>query len=240
MFETTSKNIFSRGGKGIKIDGHYIVCGFGKIGKIVAKELQAKKEKVVVIEKDPERIRLLHEKGIPYIEGDATEEETLLKANIGKAKGIACTLTQDADNLYVTLTARELNPNIVIVTRAENESSVKKLIKAGANKVITPYEAGAVKIAEYLTKREIVEIVDFIINAEPLQYAIKQVALERTNPLINKTLKEANLRQKYGILVIGIIRGEKTIINPSPDEILRENDILVVIGEAGKLTAQNL
>ncbi|MDI6851637.1 MAG: potassium channel protein, partial [bacterium] len=240
LFETTFNNLLSRRGKEIKMDGHYIVCGFGKIGSIVTKELQAKKEKVIVIEKDPERIRLLREKEIPYIEGDATEEETLLKANIGKAKGIACTLTEDADNLYVTLTARELNPNIVIVSRAENEASVKKLIKAGANKVITPYEAGAIKIAEYLRKKEILEIVDFIINAEPLQYAIKQLALEKSHPLINKTLREAGLRQKYGILVIGIIRGDKTIINPSPDEILRENDILVVIGEAGKLTTQNL
>jgi voltage-gated potassium channel len=240
LFETTFSNLLLKRRKEIKMEGHHIICGFGRIGSIVAKELHGKNEKFVVIEKDPEKIRILQEKGFPYIEGDATEEETLLMANIKKAKGIACTLTEDADNLYVVLTARELNPNIVIVSRAENESSVKKLIKAGANKVITPYEEGAIKIAEYLTKREIVEIVDFIINAEPVQYAIKQLVLDKHHPLVNKTLREAGLRQKHGLLVIGIRRGEKTIFNPSPDEVLRENDVLVVIGEAEKLKGENL
>lgn len=237
LFENTIDQIFiGRRKKGEKImEKHFIVCGFGRIGSIVARELHKRKQKFIVIEKDPEKIRILEEKGFPYIEGDATNEEVLHLANIKKARGIACTLREDADNLYTALTARELNPEILIVSRAENESSVKKLMKAGVTKVITPYEEGAVKIAEFLLNRDTIELVDFIINTEHLSYAIKEVTIPENSSLAWKNLREAGLRKNFGILVIGIKREDGTIFNPSPDEVLKPGDILIIIGEVPNL-----
>ncbi len=237
VFENALKDLFGKRRSLSNMKNHYIVCGIGRIGSIVAREFHEKNKPFVVIERDSEKIRQLEEKGFPFIEGDATEEETLLRANIKQAKGIACALSEDADNLYVALMAKELNPEITIVSRAEHEHSVRRLLKAGVQKVVTPYEEGALKIAEYLISQESIEIVDFFVNAEQLQYAIKPVTIGKNSGLAGKTIREAGLRNKYGILIIGIKGGRQTLFSPSPDEKLREDDILLVIGEAEKLSA---
>ncbi|MEO0198326.1 MAG: potassium channel protein [candidate division WOR-3 bacterium] len=232
FFENTIVNFLTRkntGAKGMK--NHYIICGFGRIGSIVARELHRKGQKFVIIEKDPERIKILQDKEYPFIEGDATEEETLIKAGIKEARGVACALNADADNLYVTLTAKELNPNILIISRAENENSVKKILKAGATRVITPYEEGALKIAQFLTDSETLDLVDFFIKSQHLSFIIKDIEVDEKSELAGKSLRECRLREKYGALVIAIKRNDKTIINPSPDEVIKAKDTLVVIGD---------
>lgn len=232
FFEATLFGFLTRRRRSLrKMEGHFIICGFGRLGQFVSKELEKEKKQFVVIEKDPQCIEILRERGYSFIEGDAREEETLLKAGIKKAKGIAVLLSSDADNLYVVFTARELNSNIFIVSKAEDELSYKKLIKAGVNKVILPYEEGGIKIAQTLLRPNLLEFVDFIVQRQHLSLRVEEIEVKKEHEFSGKTLKDSGLREKYGMIAIAIRKGENMIFNPGPEEILNPGDILILMGE---------
>lgn len=214
-----------------KMENHFIICGFGRLGQFVARELEKEKKKFIVIEKEPEGIVILKEKNYAFIEGDAREEETLIKAGIKKAKGIACLLGNDADNLYVVFAAKELNPNILIVSKAEDEFSYKKLVKAGAHRVILPYEEGGMKIAQTLLRPSLLEFVDFIVQREHLSLRVEELEVKENHEFSNKPLKDSGLRQRYGMIAIAIRREGKMIFNPAPEEIIKPGDVLILMGE---------
>lgn len=232
FFETALFDFLKRRRRSLrKMEGHFIICGFGRLGQFVSKELEKEKKQFVVIEKDPECVEILREKEYAFIEGDAREEEILLKAGIKKAKGIATLLGNDADNLYVVFTARELNPTIFIVSKAEDEFSHKKLIKAGANRVILPYEEGGIKVAQTLLRPNLLEFVDFIVQRQHLSLRVEEIEVKEGHEFSGKRLKDSGLREKYGMIAIAIRKGDNMIFNPGPEEILNPGDILILMGE---------
>ncbi len=232
FFETTLFDFLTRSRRSLrKMEGHFIICGFGRLGQFVSKELEREKKEFIVIEKSPECIEILREKGYAFIEGDAREEEILLKAGIKRAKGIATLLGNDADNPYIVFTARELNPRILIVSKAEDELSYKKLIKAGANKVILPYEEGGIKIAQTLLRPNLLEFVDFIVQRQHLTLRVEEIEIKEDHEFSGKKLRDSGLREKYGMIAIAIRKGDNMIFNPGPEEILNPGDIIILMGE---------
>ncbi len=233
FFENTVINIFLRRKMREieKLKDHYIVCGYGRLGRFVVRELQKRGKALVVIDRDPEAISELEDKGIPYIEGDAREEEVLIKAGVKRARGIACLLESDADNLYVIFTARELNSDIFIVSRAESELGVGKMRKVGADKVILPYEEGGIKIAQTLLRPSLLEFFDLIIQRDHVSLEVDELIVKEGSRFIGKSLKDSGIRKDYGMIAIAIRKGERIIFNPDPDLVIEKGDILILMGE---------
>lgn len=215
-----------------KLKGHYIICGYGRMGRIIAKELKANGKEVVVIEKnlDPK------EEGYLFVIGDATKDEILKEAGIEKAKGLVSVLSSDSDNLYVVLSARALNPDLFIIARAAEESARKKLKMAGANKVVCPYHIGGLRMAHSLLKPNVVDFWEFITSSEYLNVDIEEIYVSENSPYAGKTLKEAKIGKVFGVIIVGIKRQEGKIeFNPSGESYIMPGDILLAIGPPDKL-----
>lgn len=216
-----------------RMNGHYIICGNGRIGSLISQELQAKKKSFLVIEKDLQTIQELEAANIPHIAGDATNEEILVKAGIGKAKGLIATASSDMTNVYITLIAKELNPNIFVLARAETEDSIKNLERAGANKVISPYLIGGRHMANIILKPTVVDFIELATGEKSKDFYIQMEGfLIRTgSSLIGKTLKDSPIRKEIGLIVVAIKdHTGNMIFNPPAAFTLSENDVLVCIG----------
>ena len=213
------------------LSNHCIICGFGRIGKNIYDFIKDEIP-VVVIEKNPKTLKRLEEKKILYVAGEAFDEEVLLKAGIKRAKSLVAVLGEDAHNEYVSLTARNLNPSIYILARAENPKVAKKLFQAGANKVLSPYVIGARKMALALLKPN---VMDFMEIASPeLRYnlQIEEIVVLPNSPLTGKTIKESNIRQKTNAIILAIKRSSgEMIFNPSADTQIQDGDTLIVLGK---------
>ncbi len=214
-----------------KLKDHCILCGFGRIGKNIY-EFIKDEIPVVVVEKNPRILKRLEEQKILYVAGEAFDEEVLLKAGIKRAKSLIAVLGEDAQNVYVILTARNLNPSIYIVARAENPKVAKKLLHAGANKVLSPYVIGARKMALALLKPN---VMDFMELASPeLKYnlQIEEMVVIPGSPLAGKTIIESNIRKHTNAIILAIKRASgEMIFNPTPDTYIQEGDTLIVLGE---------
>ena len=219
--------------KMMRMNGHYIVCGNGRIGSLICQELHASNKTFVVIDRDPPTNAELEARNIPYVIGDATNEETLEKAGISRAKGLIATATSDVANVYISLIARELNPDIFILARAETEDSIKNLERAGANKVICPYLIGGRHMANIILKPTVVDFVDLATGDTGLDFHIQMEGLliKSGSVLVGKTLKDSPIRKDVGLMVVAIKDHKgKMIFNPPADFILDENIVLVCIG----------
>lgn len=213
------------------LKNHFIICGYGRIGSIVAKELLREGVDVVVIENAGEKINQLNENKILYLEGDATDDRILTKAGINKAKAIITALTTDAQNVYVTLSARQLNPNVTIVARAENEDSIKKLEFAGANRALTPHYLGGLRMAQMVLRPTVISFLDMAIHGDDLNLQMEEIYIPQNSQIAGKNLIEAELRPKFNLIIIAIKKPSgEMIYNPQAGEILQEGDTLIVIG----------
>ena len=216
------------------LENHYIVCGFGRMGKKITQELHKRNKQFVVIEKEIDNMEQFEKCCI--IHGDATEDDVLLQAGIKKAKGLVSVLSTDIANTYTTLSARGLNTNLKIIARAEEESSKGKLIKAGASRVILPYEIGGFRITQALLKPTVVDYIDEVFSRSDIGLEIEEVKIMAGSQLIDKTLAESEIRNAFNIIIIGIYRQDGDLIyNPRSDAKLITNDNLIVIGEREKL-----
>lgn len=214
------------------IKNHFIVCGFGRIGKFVCLELKEKNTPFVVIDKNLEVIEKLKELGYLFVEGDASDDEILKKAGILKAKGLVSVLATDADNVFVTLTAKSLNPNVYIISRAQEEESKSKLLKAGASVVVNPYETEGTRIAELLLRPGIIEFVDIIIRDKRVDLNLEEMIVSKSSEFKDKTLGELSLRQKVNIIIVAIYKKDGSFtFNPKSDYRIEEEDRLIVLGE---------
>jgi voltage-gated potassium channel len=215
-----------------KMSGHVIVCGFGRIGGLVTKELMRRGLTVVVIESRPEAESALREMGIRFLTADATEEEVLLKAGLMKARALVVTVPHDADNVYITLTAHDLRPDIEIIARAEHTSTEPKLRRAGATRVVCPQVAGATMIANILTRPNVVDFVE--IAGRGLKLEMDEYVIGPKSPLAGKTLCDSQVRERGGAIVVAIKRADgETIYSPPPEVGLTEGDTLILVGPAG-------
>jgi voltage-gated potassium channel len=220
-----------------KMNGQFIIAGFGRVGRQVAKEFQKKKVDFVVIEKDAESIQLLEREGLLFVQGEATEDDTLRRAGIDKAKTLISTLPDEAQNVYLTLTARDMNRDLHIIARADYEEGVKKLKRAGANHVVTPHVLGGIRMAMASLRPNVVDFMHSTSLGEG-GLTIEEMMVPDNSRYVGKTLVETNLKQDYGVTVIGIKKaGQDMNIGPGPSTVLQAKDILVVLGPNEKLEA---
>jgi voltage-gated potassium channel len=222
-----------------KLHDHYIICGSGRVGSHLIRDLQATGKPFVVIESDAQRASEFTQREITVLVADATLEESLREVGVERARGLAACLPNDADNVYVVLTARDLNPNLRIVARAAEEQAEAKLLRAGANHVIAPTIIGGHRMAVALTKPAVSEFMDSI-TANELGLGFEQVEVDAASHLAGKELRSTPIRSELDVVVISIRRQEGQIIfNPSGDCRIEAGDILIAIGRGEGLTKLN-
>jgi len=217
-----------------ELEDHYIICGFGRMGKKIVQELHKRNKPFVIIEIEIENPELYH--NYRFLHGDATEDESLIKAGIKKARGLVSVLSTDIANTFTTLSARGLNPDLKIIARAEEESSKEKLMKAGASRVILPYEIGGFRIMQALLKPTVVDYIDEVFSRSDIGLEIEEIKISTASILINKSIAQSDIRSAFNTIIVGIYRTEGELIyNPRPDIQLQQGDNLIVIGEREKL-----
>jgi voltage-gated potassium channel len=214
-----------------KLSGHYIVCGAGRIGARVIREIALRGHDFVVIEGDEVTADRMLSQGYLVLMGDATSDDVLKAAGIERARGLVCAVSSDPDNLYITLTARDLNKDLMIVARANDESAVRRLQKAGANKVVSPSITGSTQMAQVLLKPAVADFMEMASMTEQLELEVEQIEIGGGSPFVDRALKDTGIRSDLDVIVIAIKRGGgKMVFNPAADTIIKEHDALVVIG----------
>lgn len=220
-----------------KLRDHYIICGHGRIGSVIARTLKENNKQFVIIEQNKEEITEVIAKGYVEIEGDAAEDAVLIKAGIERAAGIISVVSSDADNVFITLTARGLNPNINILVRSSGAPGTEtKLKRAGANKVISPYFIGARRMAHFAVRPNVLDFLDLSMYSTSFDLQLEEMLITDKAVIKGYTLMETNIRKLYNIIIVGIKRENgEMIFNPLPDTKLLEGDILIALGEIAKL-----
>ncbi|MBM4294927.1 MAG: potassium channel protein [Deltaproteobacteria bacterium] len=220
-----------------KLYNHYIICGFGRIGEIIARQLKQRGLPVVIVENNPEVLARLETLDYSFVAGDATREEVLLEAGIERAKGLVAVLHSDAGNVYITLTARSLNPNLFIVARGEELGSEQKLLRAGADKVESPHEMGGRKMAHTILRPTVVTFMELAMH-EGVEWSMEEIAVGTTSPLLGLPLKDTGIRQQFNLIIVAIKRADgEMLFNPTPETALHPGDTLIVLGLRKNLEA---
>lgn len=219
-----------------KLKDHYIVCGFGRMGGYISRELRNKSVPYIVIEKDEVlRERLEREKHY-YLYGDATEDEVLIEAGVERARGLVAVVASDADNVYITLTARELNPNIFILARSTDESSESKLKRAGADKVISPYQMGAIRMLHAILRPAVMDFIEIAFHGQSMELQLEEFIVRSDSGLVGSSLKEAEIRKNLGVIIVAIKDSSgKMVFNPSSETKINAGDTLITLGKANDL-----
>lgn len=208
--------------------GHVIVCGWGRVGKAVAHDLARNGRKVVVVDQNPER---LVDVGYPTIVGDATADATMRSAGVEHASALVAALQGDAENLFVTLSSRALNPGLFIVARARAEESIDKLSRAGADRVVNPQELGAARMASFVVQPNVAEFVDVVMHERSMDFRMQEVEITAGSRLAGVSLRDANLRREAGVLVLAV-RGDDGAFttNPDPDLVIHAGNVIIAVG----------
>ena len=221
-----------------KLSDHYIVCGAGRVGSRVVREIARRQLEFVVIESDEMKADRMLTAGHLVLMGDATEEDVLKAAGIERARGIVCALSSDPDNLYLTLTARDLNKTILIVARANDEGGLVRLRKAGANKVVSPIVTGSSQMAQMLLKPAVADVLELATMRDDLELEIEQVGIHPSSPFVGHSLRETDIRSHMDVIVIAIKRAQGSMLfNPSADTVIEQGDALVAMGSHKSLEA---
>jgi voltage-gated potassium channel len=219
-----------------RLKDHYIVCGYGRIGRVLCKNLKRKPLDLVVLEKDREMIPVMDEDKVLYVCGDVLDEANLIKAGIKRAKGLVAVLATDADNVFLVLTARQLNPDIHIVARACQIESKSKLQAAGANNVESPYEMGAVSMAQRILRPTVTNFLDLAFTYKRKEIQMEEIPVNPSSALSNVMLKDSGIRQKFNLIIIAIKKSDDSMLfNPSFETIIKPGDTVIAVGEEANL-----
>ena len=194
------------------LENHYIICGYGRMGKKICQELEENKAKFVVIEKNPTEIENLRIKDYLFVEGDATDDDILTQAGIKKAKGMVAVLHTEAENVFTTLSSRALHPKIFIVARAVEEETESKLLKAGANRVVKPYEIGGHRMTQVLLRPGVVDFIDIIAREKRIDLHIEEIEVKDGSILVGQTLAQSPIRNKLNIIIVAIFQADGKVI----------------------------
>ncbi|MGD8524335.1 MAG: TrkA family potassium uptake protein, partial [Desulfobacterales bacterium] len=223
-----------------ELKDHLIICGFGRIGRTICSELHADNIDFVVIDQDLSGVLEIEKEKYLFLEMDATSEEALKTAGIMRAKALVTAVNSDANNVFITLTAKGLRPDIFVLARASEEKNEEKLIKAGATRVVSPYMIGARRMAQVLKRPTVVDFIDIAMMGSHLGLIMEEAKLSTKSNLIGKSLIDSYLRRDYGIIIVAIkkMSGEM-IFNPMPSETLEAGDVIVVIGKKEDLKRMN-
>jgi voltage-gated potassium channel len=219
-----------------RLKDHYIVCGYGRIGRVLSRYLIQKYLDVVVIEQDENRIPVMNEDGILYVFGAATDEENLVKAGINRARGLLTALGTDADNVFLVLTAKRIKPDIFIVARAIQNATKKTLEAAGADKVISPYDLGARRMAHAILRPTVIHFLELAFTDNSTDIQLEEIPVKSSSRLVDKTLQDSGIRQKFNLIVIAIKKADGVMcFNPLADTKIEGGDTLVAVGEGKNL-----
>jgi voltage-gated potassium channel len=214
-----------------KLSGHYIICGAGRVGRTVARELRARGQSIVFIEKNTDRAEWAANEKIPVVLGSASSEDCLKRAHIDTAKGFVAAVGSDPENLYIVLTARGFRSDLKIIARASEEEATSKLLRAGASQVLSPYFFVGSRIAQLLLRPNVLDFIDAAFGTERLDVEIGEVRIDAKSRLVGKTLGEAAIRQQADVIILGVKPAEGTLLfNPAPETLIRASDTLIVIG----------
>jgi voltage-gated potassium channel len=236
MIEGRVRDILGRRTLNKKIEhlkNHYILCGYGRIGQVLHNHIKANPQiQTVIIEKSPELVSHMELENVLYVAGDASDEETLLKAGIKRAKALIAVLATDTDNVFLVLTARQLNPGIYIMARASSQRAKSKLKAAGANHVESPYDTGAVSMAQRLLRPSVSSFLDFVFDYKLKDIKMEEIPVAPTSPLANVMLKDSGIRQKFNLIIIAIKRTDGTMLfNPSFEAMINAGDTVIAMGK---------
>jgi voltage-gated potassium channel len=214
---------------------HVIVCGWGRVGRAIARNLRASLAEVVVVDISAERLATV---GGAYVQGDATDEEVLRQAGIDRARVFITALNTDADNLYVTLTGRSMRPDLFIVSRAASEQAVSKLLQAGADRVVNPQDLGGARMAALAVQPHVAEFLDVVMHDGSLEFRLAEVEVLPGSALAGQSLRSARVHDLTGTLVLAMREpGSAFRTNPPPTAEIVAGEILIVIGDAGQVSA---
>jgi voltage-gated potassium channel len=219
-----------------RLRGHYIICGYGRIGRILCRTLQQKPVDVVAIERNQDLISAMEQDGVLFIQGEATSEEVLLRAGIRRAVGLVAVLATDTDNVFLVLTARQLAPQLMIIARASLEESKSKLRAAGANVVESPYEIGAFRLAQRIMRPAVTSFLDSAFSDVRKDIQMEELAVGNESALAHLSLKDSGIRQKFNLIIIAIKKIDGAMLfNPSFETVIQPGDTVIAVGEVENL-----
>ena len=215
-----------------RLKDHYIICGYGRIGRVLAHYLTERYLNVVIIEKNESRQTAMDDDGVLYLLGEATDENLLLRAGIKDAKGLITAVATDADNVFLTLIAKHLNPGLFIVARAIQNTAKRTLVAAGANKVISPYDLGARRMAHAILRPTVIKFLELAFADDNTDIQVEEIRVRSTSRLLKVPLKDSGIRQKLDLIILTIKKADGTMIfNPKADTRMETDDTLVVVGQ---------
>lgn len=214
---------------------HVIICGWGRVGRAIATEVEEAGRQLVIVESDPEKLE-----GVTHrvVVGDATKDDVLHKAGIERASSLVAAVDGDAANSFITLSARSLVPSLFIVTRARSHDSSEKLMRAGADRVVNPQSIGGSRMAAFVLRPHVAEFVDVVMHERTLEFRLEEVPVHDGSPIVGQTLRETHLRDKTGALVLALRRADGSFqTNPTPDTQIEAGQVIIAIGTQAELGA---
>lgn len=221
-----------------QLTNHFILCGYGRIGSIIAEEFRRQQIPYVVIDRQPGRVHEVIAAGGMAVEADASRDEVLRRVGIERARGLIAAVGTDAENVYTVLTARVLRPDLYIIARIESQDAEQKLLRAGADRVLSPYQLGGVQMAATALRPAVVDFMRLATSSERMDLAAEQIEVGADTRFVGRSIKDANLRQEFGVIVVAIKRKAGHMeFNPSPEAVIAASDQLVVLGHPDQLKA---
>jgi len=210
---------------------HFIICGYGRIGQAICHELAKDNFDFIVIEHDESKIERLEHDHYLYLSGDAASERMLLEAGLARARGLVTAVASDAVNVFITLTAKELKPDIFILSRAGDLNNEKKLLRAGANRVVSPYYMGGSRMAQILKQPTVIDFLDTALMSRHLGLKMVEFLVSPASSLVGRTILQSGLRRDYGVIILAIKKSNaEMLFNPGPDALFESGDVLVAVG----------
>ena len=215
---------------------HVVICGFGRTGMMLVTDLKSQGHKLVVIENDADRMEEAKNSGCLCINGDATEEDVLVSAGVRQAGTVISALPHDAENVFIVLTCRDLNPDVRIISRAEHVNTKRKLLQAGADRVVMPTVIGAQQMTRLVTRSSTAEFIHLVSDKENLDVELDEIEVLQGSSLVGKTIGDSQIGQQFRLLVVGIKQVDGPIhFNPQAQRMLEVNDVLIVLGQLGDI-----
>jgi voltage-gated potassium channel len=215
-----------------RIRDHYIVCGYGRIGRVITRSLHSKFNDIVVVENNPDLIPVMDSDGVLYLSGNATDETVLKRAGITVARGLIAVLATDTENVFLVLTARQLNPDLYIMARAGHDASKSKLLAAGANQVESPYVMGAINMATKVLRPEVTNFLELALSYRNNQIQMEEIPVTGKSRLVGVPLKDTGIRQDYNVIIIAVkMQSGAMRFNPSFDTVINAGDTVIAVGE---------
>jgi voltage-gated potassium channel len=216
-----------------KLKDHFIICGYGRIGRVLARFLIEKYLDLVVIERSERRILKMDDDGVLYLIGEANDEKVLERAGIQRARGLITAVATDADNVFLVLIAKQMNPDLFIVARASQNATKKTLLAAGADKVISPYDLGARRMAHAILRPTVIKFLETAFADESVDIQMEEIKIRPGSMLVGKTLRDSGIRQDYDLNIIVIRKpNDQMVFNPKAETVIEAEDVMVVVGGA--------